>query len=67
MSLALRTGTTGRGGMESTVPPVQAAMSGEDPEDSDTQGLLHTQHCPGGDGKFTQALGLVSLLPPAGI
>lgn len=37
MSLAIRTGTTGGGGMGSTAPPVQATMSGEDAEGSDTR------------------------------
>lgn len=64
MSLVLRIATTGVG---ETTPPVQAAVSGEDAGGSDTQGLLDTEHCPGGNRKFPTGLRLVSLLPPAGI
>lgn len=64
MSLVLRIATTGVG---DTTPPVQAAVLGEDAGGSDAQGLLDTEHYPGGDGKFPTGSRLVSLLPPAGM
>lgn len=45
-------GGGGGGGRESAAPPGQAVTLGEDAGGSEAQGLLDTEQCPGGDGRF---------------